>query len=111
MNRYLNQKVEYWTNQSVINVFTRNFYPILDNNPCFILIINNETRSKGVYKKYEEIKQKISKNPNLPPVKFYYTDLSVTPQSTTRIKKYLTGLLTSITTEYQYPLLAYLKPS
>lgn len=87
------------------------FILFLDNNPCFILIINNETRSKGVYKKYEEIKQKISKNPNLPPVKFYYTDLSVTPQSTTRIKKYLTGLLTSITTEYQYPLLAYLKPS
>ena len=61
--------------------------------------------------KYEDVKQKLNKNPKFPPIKFYYTDLSLTAQSTTRIKKYISGLQTSISSEYPYPMLAYLKPA
>ncbi len=84
---------------------------MIDNQPAFVLIINNETRSRSLFHHYNQIKVLLQENSELPPVKFYYSDLSFAPQSTTKIKKYLSGLESSIGKNYPYPLLGYMKPT
>jgi hypothetical protein len=57
---------------------------------------------------YKEIKQELNLNISLPGVKFYFSDLSITPQTTTRIKKYLSGIATALKKTYPYPILGFM---
>jgi hypothetical protein len=81
----------------------------VDNVSAFVLIANNETRSRQLQEYYEEIKKKWYENSHVyEPTIFAMADLSTNPSETLQLKRYLTAHSTFIIKDYYYPIIGFI---